>query len=740
VIPLIGYVNKLSARSGEILEFKVSSALKVPFEASLVRIRCSDPNPNGPGIREESIKASFTGQYPSRLQNINLGSYGIVDCVPALKNLNSFTVSVTIWPTTPKKGRQAIISWGGQSNYNGILGISEEGTLFGEIGNTSIHHLEPLLTRNWYTAWLVYNLDDQTLSLGCLSLSAKNANPTVIVEKVRKDIYSGSITLPLIFGAELKKEACSHFNGKMERPRIHDFALSDENFPLNSNDKCYADWDFAKEISSKKLIDNGSQGLEGRLVNMPTRAMTGSNWTSKEMCWRHAPQQYGAIHFHDDDLHDCEWHTDFSFKIPNDLPSGLYGAKLKCEDQEDTIPFIICPPKGRENGKICLIIPTFTYVIYANHKRIEFGNPWRQRSKSWDKAYPYNPADHPEYGFSTYNFHTDGSGICNSSSLRPILTMRPGFFSIVDQNGSGLRHLQADTHLIDWLEEHKLSYDLISDQEVHDEGINILKPYRIVLTATHPEYHTNNTLNAIESYKDSGGRFVYLGGNGFYWKIAKHTEEQGVIEIRRGEGGIRAWAAEPGEYYNAFDGEYGGLWRRNGRPPQQIAGVGFSAQGTFFGSYYKRLAASYESRFSWIFKGIEDKRLGDFGFSGGGAAGFELDRADVRLGTPKNAVILATSEGHSRDYTDEKENFFILVPEEQLTHMGTWSGDAIKNLIRADMIFFETSKGGAVFSVGSITFCGSLPYNNYNNNISKLLINVIKRFLDPNPNFEEISN
>ena len=60
-----------------------------------------------------------------------------------------------------------------------------------------------------------------------------------------------------------------------------------------------------------------------------------------------------------------------------------------------------------------------------------------------------------------------------------------------------------------------------------------------------------------------------------------HPEEQGVIEIRRGEGGIRAWAAEPGEYYNAFDGEYGGLWRRNGRPPQQTAGIGFSAQGTF---------------------------------------------------------------------------------------------------------------------------------------------------------------
>ena len=178
------------------------------------------------------------------------------------------------------------------------------------------------------------------------------------------------------------------------------------------------------------------------------------------------------------------------------------------------------------------------------------------------------------------------------------------------------------------------------------------------------------SLEAIQAYQDGGGRFVYLGGNGFYWKVAMHSEEKSVIEIRRGEGGIRAWAAEPGEYYNAFDGEYGGLWRRNGRPPQQIVGVGFSAQGTFFGSYYQRLEASFESRFYWAFKGIDDEKLGDFGLSGGGAAGFELDRADVRLGTSEKAVVLARSEGHSRDYTGDAEDFFVLVPEEQLTQIG----------------------------------------------------------------------
>ena len=48
--------------------------------------------------------------------------------------------------------------------------------------------------------------------------------------------------------------------------------------------------------------------------------------------------------------------------------------------------------------------------------------------------------------------------------------------------------------------------------------------------------------------------------------------------------------------------------------------------------------------------------LGDYGLSGGGAAGFELDRADPMLGTPDNAVILARSENPLPS--------FLTVPEE----------------------------------------------------------------------------
>ena len=71
----------------------------------------------------------------------------------------------------------------------------------------------------------------------------------------------------------------------------------------------------------------------------------------------------------------------------------------------------------------------------------------------------------------------------------------------------------------------------------------------------------------------------------------------------------------------------------------------------------------------------------------------------------------------------------MLVPEELLTHVSTLSGEPLDDLIRADMTYFETPSGGAVFATGSITFCGSLPWNDFDNNISHLLANVMNRFL-----------
>ena len=57
--------------------------------------------------------------------------------------------------------------------------------------------------------------------------------------------------------------------------------------------------------------------------------------------------EFQPIHFHDDDLYDCGWQTDFSLTVPQDLRSGLYAMRLFAEDDEFYIPLAIRPPPGR---------------------------------------------------------------------------------------------------------------------------------------------------------------------------------------------------------------------------------------------------------------------------------------------------------------------------------------------------------------------------------------------------------
>ena len=45
----------------------------------------------------------------------------------------------------------------------------------------------------------------------------------------------------------------------------------------------------------------------------------------------------------------------------------------------------------------------------------------------------------------------------------------------------------------------------------------------------------------------------------------------------------------------------------------------------------------------------------------------------------------------------------------------------------------KTPNDGALFAPGSLSFCGSLSYNNYNNNVSKILENAIRGFLKEGP-------
>ena len=150
-----------------------------------------------------------------------------------------------------------------------------------------------------------------------------------------------------------------------------------------------------------------------------------------------------------------------------------------------------------------------------------------------------------------------------------------------------------------------------------------------------------------------------------------------------------------------------------------------TAQGFDRSTSYSRTEASFDPRVAFVFEGIGDEEpIGDFGILGGGAAGWEIDRADFALGTPPHALVIAQASDFSSTYHWMKE---------ELTHThDAITGETCPH-VHCDMVFYETDNGGAVFSTSSIAWAGALAHNDYQNNVSRIMRNVIERFTDPTP-------
>jgi N,N-dimethylformamidase len=218
---------------------------------------------------------------------------------------------------------------------------------------------------------------------------------------------------------------------------------------------------------------------------------------------------------------------------------------------------------------------------------------------------------------------------------------------------------------------------------------------------------------------------MYLGANGIYWVVSVHPEKPWVMEVRKGETGAAAWKARPGEYHHSTSGERGGLWRYRARAPQKIWGTGFTSFGFDHSGHFVQMPDARGEQAAWIMDGVEeDEVIGDFGLVGGGAAGWELDRYDRSLGTPPHALLLASSIEHSVNYYVVNEDVFF-------PHPGMSGGEHPN--VRADLVYFTTPNGGAVFSASSISWCGSLSWNDYDNNVSRMMNNVLTQFSKDEP-------
>lgn len=694
---ITGYCEPLSLAAGELISLRASSEQAVPAELSLVRIVCGDPTRFGGGFREVEIKSDLPAAVQLDKQALIPGSFGRVDLGDLQLN-SRFELDIHVRPSCIESDQIILtLACGGDA-----LCLSTQGGrfAFGTSQAQQTINPSPVVNGRWYRLKISASFaGDGELIASVASLATRSpGNDFQQTPDPSVRDFSAALRVPerldyCLFAAGPNGE---RFDGRLARVRMQfdDVALS---------------WDFAAAIGAREIPEASQARRNCQLFQLPASGVTGPDWDGSEHAWPHRPAHYDAVHFHSDDLYDAGWSETAQLALPSDLPSGIYAFRLRAGEAEDRIPFFVRPGPGTPTADVALLMPTCTYMAYANHRMLLDGADFVAARNRLRPEHEYL-RDHPEVGSSLYEKHSDGSGVMFSSRRRPVLQLRPG--------ADGW-NFTPDTNINAFLEHLQLGHDIIADEDIHHDGLAALAPYRVLVTGTHPEYWSSDMLAALEQWLRDGGRLMYLGGNGFYWRVAFSEQWPGAIELRRAEDGVRNWQCEVGESYHAFNGEYGGLWRRLGCPPNALVGVGFAAQGFEQAIGYQRSEASYNSRAAWIFDGVEASDIGTSGL-GGGAAGQEIDSFNADLGSPAHAVILASATEFGADMTRTKEELdaAIIVPEPD-------------PVVRSDVVFFETPAGGAVFSVGSISWFGALARDGYDNDIAQITENVIRRFLDP---------
>lgn len=753
-LAVYGYPERLSAKAGETLNVMLSAEGAARVRTSLVRLIHGDEHPDGPGFLEEPVADVGSFELAAVTQPVQRGNFlRVEDAANRLGRPGPFALFAFIQPTL-LGGEQTVMGRLDARSQAGFgLRINAEGYLqfWTRTGGRtqSLTASVRLVEQTWYL--VSASFDPAAASAELHQVAVINRYNGRLSRIVPYD-YDCSVSGPMLApgapaeqgtfiigglpgpGGSRPELVGQCYDGKIDRAGVTAEVLSRRDLGGILAGETPADlvalWDptigYTDRGIGDHVADIGPHGLHAHGVNRPVRAQTGWNWSGRNDCFRLAPGEYGGIEYHHDALTDCCWEPSVSLALPHDLRSGAYALKVTAENAadrvEDYVVFFVRAAKPR--APICLLLPTASYLAYANcrsHTEADVSQAVLARVPVFQQSDIDGIENDLRFGLSTYDHHADGAGVCYASARRPIFTMHPKYrVPGVDCAWQ----FPADLSVLAWLEHFGYDYEILTDEDLDREGVSALLPYRVVINGTHCEYYSEKMLDATEDYLLQGGRLTYLSGNGYYWVVAFREDEPGIMEVRKLDAGSRAWQARPGEGYLATTGERGGIWRLRGRPPQKLVGTGFASEGMDRSFAFHRMPDSYDTDLAWMFEGIDAPLIGDFGLAHGGAVGLEIDRFDRSLGSPPHARLLASSGTLTQNWQLVAEDVMFMYPG-----MG---GDEHPE-VRCDMVYFTTPNGGAVFSPSSIAWGSALPFSGFENNVSRLMRNVLDRFLLEEP-------
>ena len=387
-----GYCEPLSVRSGEEISWFGSSHIAVEGEMDVVRLICGDPTRSGPGFEEQEVIAIPTATVKLAEQPLNPGSYAELRL--AAKSPERITLSFWFQPTLLKRDG-VIASFGSGSNE---LKICNEGDkLLAKINSETFSLRQRQLERHrWY--FLNIELDLIHGQFVCTVSSPKTRSPGRDLIQGGEETVSSEFKPMDLSNPVFRLAADSgtmRWDGRIAEPSIE-----------VDNDLHH--WRFEQDLSGDAVPSDCGQHIFS-LFQLPTRAVPGPAWTGEYQRWAEAPEQWNAVHFHHDDLYDAEWNLSSAIVLPDDLPSGIYCFRFQSEVGTDRVPFFVRPKLDSEHSDIALLMPTCTYMAYANHRMLIQGADFMGARSNLRPEHQYL-VDHPEVGLSHYEKHPDGSG------------------------------------------------------------------------------------------------------------------------------------------------------------------------------------------------------------------------------------------------------------------------------------------------------------------------------------------
>jgi hypothetical protein len=359
----------------------------------------------------------------------------------------------------------------------------------------------------------------------------------------------------------------------------------------------------------------------------------------------------------------CAWTETFALTIPDSWASGIYAASCADDDSDFDVTFIVKPAQANRSN-IAVLANVNTWLAY---------NGWGGASKY--------------------------SGRARTSFMRPNPTASPA---------ADFHLTRGELWIPGWLSSAGYRPDLFTDTDFHNQGCDASQ-YRCLVLSTHPEYWSRQMYDNLAAYLNQGGSLLYLGGNGIY-ENGEYEADQTAMTFRQGiEGGPRVTS----------------LFRvlTPAMPERSLLGVATERCGVE-GSAYRIESADHP-----LFLGvtIADPVSGtrrqvvngdlfgetglNTGFGNGKASAWEVDTRDG-IGATTVPVNCATEDSAIPASSLPAGLVVLAAAEADVLGPG------------AEMVFYEHSGGGVVFSVGSLTFGGSLVVDR---TIQELMRNVLAR-------------